>query len=104
MTQEERNYLDVVKGMEFEKKNEPEKAIKLYEQLLDRNFDGSLPYDRLAILFRKAKNYEAEEITLKKAVSIFSKVAADGRSDGLPKLIKYQKRLETLQRKYLNQL
>lgn len=66
MNKEERNVTDNLKGIEYEKSGDIEKAIELYERVVSRKFDGSHPYDRLSILYRKQGNFEAEETVLKK--------------------------------------
>lgn len=99
MDKEERNVTDNFKGIEYEKSGNIDEAIKIYEKVVARKFDGSHPYDRLCILYRKQGNLEAEEAVLKKAIKIFTEIAKNGRSDGQPKLERYQKRLETLHKK-----
>ena len=99
MDKEERNVTDNLKGIEYEKSGDVEKAIELYERVVSRKFDGSHPYDRLSILYRKQGNYEAEEAVLKKAISVFSKVAESGRCDGPEKLERFQTRLNKLHKK-----
>ena len=99
MDKETRNVLDNQKGIAYEKTGDIEKAIEIYEKVVARKFDGSHPYDRLAILYRKQGNFEAEEAVLLKAISVFTKVAKNGRGDGQPKLERYQKRLETVHKK-----
>lgn len=99
MDKEERNVTDNFKGIEYEKSGNIDEAIKIYEKVVARKFDGSHPYDRLCILYRKQGNLEAEEAVLKKAIKIFTEIANNGRDDGLPKLQRYQKRLETLHKK-----
>lgn len=99
MNREERNVTDNLKGIEYEKSGDIEKAIELYERVVSRKFDGSHPYDRLSILYRKQGNFEAEETVLKKAISVFTKVAKNGRCDGPEKLEHFQTRLDKLHKK-----
>lgn len=99
MDKEELNVLDNQKGIAYEKAGNIEKAIETYEKVVSRKFDGSLPYDRLSILYRKQGNFDAEEIVLKKAIAVFTQVVKNGRLDGPPKLERYQKRLESLYKK-----
>lgn len=97
---EERNVNDNFKGIEYEKAGNIDAAIKIYEKVVARKFDGSLPYDRLCVLYRKQGNLAAEEVVLEKAIKIFTKIVNDGhRGDGPPKLARYQKRLETVHKK-----
>lgn len=59
------------KGMKLEKAKNVEGAIKYYEQSIECNFDGTHPYDRLAILYRKKKDYDNEIRVLNKAIYNF---------------------------------
>lgn len=58
---EDEEYKLVTDGQFYEKEGEIALAIDAYEQLIIRRFDGTLPYDRLAILYRKQKNYQSEK-------------------------------------------
>lgn len=99
MTNEDRNVFDNLKGKEYEKIGEIDKAIQLYERVISRKFDGSFPYDRLCILYRKQGDYASEEAVLEKAILMFTKIAKSGRDDRLPKLEHYKKRLDSLHKK-----
>ncbi|NBK00490.1 hypothetical protein D5282_25400 [bacterium 1xD8-48] len=101
MDKEERDFFNVQKGIKYEKAGKDEKAIKVYEKLIAENFDGSHPYDRLCVLYRKQKNFTAEKYVLEKAILVFTQVAASGRPDGPPKLERYKKRLEIVHKKML---
>lgn len=46
-----------IKGEEFEKQGQIEKAIKLYEQNITDFTDTPFPYERLRILYTKQKKY-----------------------------------------------
>jgi len=56
-----------LKGIELEKKGNIEDAIKLYEKNVTDEFDGTHPYKRLAIIYRKKGQIEDEIRILKKA-------------------------------------
>ncbi len=100
MTREDRDFFDVQKGIEYEKRGEIDKAISIYEKLVRRKFEGSHAYDRLCVIYRKQKAYELEERVLLKAIAVFSKIVDEGfRSDGPPKLARYKERLEKLHKK-----
>ncbi len=88
--QAERNLV----GIELEKKEKIEEAIKLYEQNVKENFIGNHPYDRLAIIYRKRGQLDEEIRILEKAVWVFENVVYKGRGDRIPKLEKFKKRLE----------
>jgi len=62
------------KGIELEKKGDIENAIKLYEQNVADEFFGTYPYDRLAIIYRKRKQFDDEIRILKRKISIFEKI------------------------------
>jgi len=81
-----------LKGKEFEKNNEIDKAIELYEYNIDKGFDGNHPYDRLAIIYRKRKDFTNEIRVLKRAIEIFEKLPSL-RADVSPKSEKFQNRL-----------
>lgn len=61
----------VLKGMDFEKSGELEKAIKCYEFCVSNRFTGTAPYDRLMVIYRKRKDYESEQRIIESAVSVF---------------------------------
>ncbi|MBA7573316.1 hypothetical protein ES708_15112 [subsurface metagenome] len=62
------------KGIELEKKGDIENAIKLYEQNVTDEFFGTHSYDRLAIIYRKRKQFDDEIRILKRKISIFEKI------------------------------
>jgi len=62
------------KGIEIEKKGDIESAIKLYEQNVADEFFGTHPYDRLAIIYRRRKQYDDEIRILKRKILIFEKI------------------------------
>lgn len=62
-----------VRGIESEKNDDTEEAIAEYEKNVAAGFDGSHPYKRLAIIYRKQKRYDDEIRVLKAAVKVFSK-------------------------------
>ena len=62
------------KGIEVEKKGDIESALKLYEQNVTDEFFGTHPYDRLAMIYRKRKQFDDEIRILKRKISIFEKI------------------------------
>jgi tetratricopeptide (TPR) repeat protein len=86
-------------GKEFEKEGELEKACACYEACLKNRFDGNAPYDRLIIIYRKLNRPKDVERVVKKAISVFEKVASQGRSDGPKKLEKFNLQLEKMREK-----
>ena len=102
MTEERRFEIQVdrnLKGIEFEKKEEIEKAIRLYERNVEEDFEGNHPYDRLAIIYRKRGEYKEEIRVLRKAIFVFENKVHSGRMDGEPKLLKFRERLDKAMRK-----
>lgn len=61
-----------LKGIELEKKGDIENAIILYEENVVDEFEGAHPYQRLAVIYRKRKQYDDEIKVLKKAIQVFS--------------------------------
>ena len=84
-----------INGIKYEKEGKVDLAIKLYEKNIAENFEGNHPYDRLAIIYRKRKDYQNEVRVLNKAIDVFSNLLfTSPRSDIKPKLEKFKKRLE----------
>lgn len=91
---EENGYEANKKAMAFEKSGNIEKAIELYEESINYNFDGNSPYDRLAILYRKQKDYKNEIRVLNKAIDVFSYLKTNSPRKDVPiKLNKFKERL-----------
>ena len=86
-------------GIKLEKKGEIEKAIRLYEKNVEEDFEGSHPYDRLAIIYRKRGEYEEEIRVLRKAIFVFENKIHSGRSDREPKSQKFWERLDKAMQK-----
>lgn len=80
-------------GVDAEKAGDTENAIKFYKTQVAQRFDGSHPYDRLAIYYRKNKEYEKEIEVLQKAIDVFTNDVNPKRGDREPKLEKYKNRL-----------
>lgn len=66
------------KGIKLEKKGDIENAIKLYELNVADEFFGTHPYNRLAIFYRKRKQFDDEIRILKRKISIFEKINQEG--------------------------
>ena len=95
---DEKNSIQVdrnLNSIEKEQKREIEVAIKEYEQNIDEGFEGNHPYDRLAIIYRKNKDYDNEIRVLNRGIEIFNRLSKSSpRQDIKPKLEKFKKRLE----------
>jgi hypothetical protein len=61
-----------IKGIEFEKQNNLDLAIKLYEENLNDGFIGTHPYERLTVIYRKNKQYDDEIRIIQLAIEVFS--------------------------------
>ena len=77
-------------------KTDIDSAISLYEELISKKYEGSMPYDRLIIIYKKLhKPQEAIRIA-KCAIDIFTNYVHPTRADRETKLIKYQNLLSSL--------
>jgi len=56
-----------LEGSELEKAGKVDEAIALYEKNIKEGFDGSHPYTRLAIIYRRRKLFDDEARVIKKA-------------------------------------
>lgn len=91
-----------LQGQQLEKlgKNDEAKineAIKLYELNLNENFEGNFPYERLAIIYRRRKEYDKEIRVIKKAIEIMKKKNPQ-------KINKFKKRLVKAEKIKFNKL
>lgn len=77
-------------GEELERAGRVDEAIALYEKCVSERFDGSYPYNRLAIIYRKRKDYDNEIRVLEQAIDIYSHDISGDNT----KLSKFQERLE----------
>lgn len=83
-------------GKELEKSGRLDEAIKLYEQNIFGNFEGDFPYNRLAIIYHKRKQFQDEIRVLQKAIQVFSSLMNDERKDVSPKLNSFNERLNKI--------
>lgn len=81
-------------AMQYEKAGELENAIRYYEMSVAKKFSGSYPYERLAILYRKRKQY-SEEIRICDAAA--KALAGTPASEG--KIARFQDRKDVALRK-----
>jgi DNA polymerase III epsilon subunit family exonuclease len=86
----ERNLL----GMELEADGEIDTAIECYQANVRDGFDGTHPYDRLAIIYRRRKDVASEVAVLTRAIEVLSHLPTSSRSDVAAKLEKMKKRLD----------
>lgn len=93
LAKEERQYQLIVKGREAEGIGDLYGAIKAYTLLVKQKYDGTEPYDRLCIIYRKQGEYQQEYDVLQKAISLFVRLSKTSpRDDILPKLEKFKER------------
>jgi tetratricopeptide (TPR) repeat protein len=78
----------------LEKEGETLQAIVIYEGMLKDNFEGSRPYDRLAVLYKKLKRPDDVIRVLEKAVYVFGNIVYKDRVDRVRKLEKYKDKLK----------
>jgi hypothetical protein len=84
-----------INGIELEKSGDIEAAKKIYEETITANFVGNHPYDRLAIIYRKEKDFDNEIRVLNHAIKVFSDLSKSSpRADVKPKLSKFKERLK----------
>lgn len=83
-----------LKALSYEKQGEIDRAIALYEKNIAENFIGDGPYERLAIIYRRKKQYLEEKRVILKAIETFVYIVPEERRDRLPKLKKFQERLQ----------
>ena len=57
-----------LKGEELEKSGQVDQAIRFQEPNVKERFEGSHPYDTLAIIYRKRKQKDGEIRVLEKAI------------------------------------
>lgn len=82
-----------LEGKRLEKNGQIDKTIELYEKNVEEGFDGSHPYARLAIIYRKRKQFDDEIRILEKAVSLYENQYKKG-INCQDDLDKFKKRLE----------
>ena len=82
-----------LRGIELEKLGKVDNAIELYELNVRDNDDGTHPYERLAIIYRRRKRVEDEISVLERGVWVFEHIVHEGRVDRLDKLHVLRKRL-----------
>lgn len=80
-------------GKQLEKEGKTDQAISLYTRNVAERFEGNFPYDRLAIIYRKQKDYDKEIDILKTAIDVFENDVPSYRPDREAKLAKFQERL-----------
>ncbi|MDM0686703.1 hypothetical protein QTH43_11640 [Clostridium perfringens] len=80
-------------AMKLEKMGRIDEAIEKYEEAIKLEFQGSYPYDRLNVHYRKRKDYDSEIANCRQAIKIFGDLKVLGRCDASDKLERYKLRL-----------
>lgn len=87
-----------LQGSALEREGHEENAVEFYQANVRDGFEGSFPYDRLAVLFRKKGDFAAEIRVLKRAIEVFSALRESPRLDVAPKLAHFTARLFAAQK------
>jgi hypothetical protein len=85
-------------GHALEREGCIENAIDFYQANVRDGFEGSFPYDRLVVIFRKRGDIASEIVVLKRAVEVFSALCNSPRADVPPKLANFMTRLTLAER------
>lgn len=80
-------------AIELEKKGKTEEAFKQFEDLIEANFDGNHPYERMANVYRQQDRIDDEIRVLEKAIWVFTNVVNKERGDRILKLENFKTRL-----------
>ena len=81
-------------GVELERANRIDEAIQCYQANVRDGFEGSHPYNRLAIIFRRHNDSASEIAVLKRAVEIYLRLQGDSVLNA--RLEKFKKRLDRI--------
>lgn len=81
-------------AMNLEKMGRIEEAVENYKESIKLGFDGSYPFDRLNVYYRKQKDYDNEIANCIQAINLFQELEVVGRCDASQKLLRYKERLE----------
>jgi len=90
----------LTQAQKFEKANEIQNAITLYEQNINDGFLASLPYERLRIIYEKQKNYQSAIRVCKRYIEILQMVSKFwSQYPNLRQIPKYQEIIKRLNAK-----
>lgn len=78
---------------DLERNGQVDEAIYLYEKNLEENFIGRFPYERLAIIYRRKKQFNDEIRVLKHAIWIYENLVSEQAITRIPQLKKFYERL-----------
>ena len=87
-----------LRGGALEREGHVENAVEFYQANVRDGFEGSFPYDRLAVIFRKRGDLASEIMVLKLAIEVFSRLRDSPRLDIAPKLAHFTTRLLAAER------
>ena len=86
-------------GIELEKKGLIDNAVECYEANARDGFDGSHPYRRLTIIYRRRGEHDRELATLRRAIEVFEGLQNSPRADVAPKLEEFRERYRVMSAK-----
>ena len=90
----------LTQAQKFEKANEIQSAIALYEQNINDGFLASLPYERLRIIYEKQKNYRNAIRVCKRYIEILQMVSTIwSQYPNIRQIPKYQETIKKLSAK-----
>lgn len=91
------NYYETFELAKTLEKTNVNQAIKIYEEIINENFDGNYPYDRLIILYKKLKRKDDAIRVTRKAIYVFENIVLRDRVDRQTKLEKFKNQLYNLE-------
>jgi hypothetical protein len=84
--------------MAHERQGDEETAIRFYKANVRDGVGTPFPYERLAIICRRRKDYVSEAEVLQRAVEVFQRVCDEGRTQFMHVLGRFTVRLEKARR------
>lgn len=91
-----------LKAMEYEENGDIEKAIKLYEENVAEEFDGTHPYQRLFDLYVELGQTEDVIRVLEKAIHVLDGVQADDYTDKCDQLKRFKQAYKNITKTFKN--
>jgi len=82
-----------MQAKDLEDKGYLDNAIEMYETIVDRSFNAPFSYNRLAIIYRKRKEFDKEITVINKLIKMYENSKAE-KEYVQPQIDKLQKRLQ----------
>lgn len=79
-------------GMTLEKMGKIDEAAEKYRESIKMGFDGTYPFDRLNIYYRKQKDYDNEILNCDNAIKLFEKLKVLNNAGAVENVNKYSER------------